>query len=113
MHLEQVRSLLSENHISPDNVQRLAPICEAWFEAEPGLTPFVFRSIFRELAWEWDDTQGIPTAWYAPFKERLLPLLRRVANLTPAKDQKELVASLEELTKTFRDCCSSARKPAG
>ncbi len=110
MYLEQLRSLLSEGGIAPDNVQRLAALCDEWFNAEPGLETFVFRSIFRELALEWDDPQGIPTARHTPFKEALLPQLRKVANLTPAKDQRELVASLESLAKSFHDCCSAARR---
>lgn len=74
-------SLLLDNGIAPGNAAEMAKLCDEWFQAEPSLASFVFRSILGELAKQWDDPQGVPTSKWAPFDSILLPKLKRAAML--------------------------------
>jgi len=86
-------------------VPALAQLAEAWFRDEPDLPSFVFRAIFQELSALWDDPQGIPTADYLPYENRLLPELLDTADLLIAGETPENLAHhLRALVETFRMC---------
>src|SRR5713226_4753623 len=98
MYADRLKSLLADGGITPGNVGRLSELCEKWFIDEASLTAYVLRSIFKELLRdrEWDDPQGIPTAEYTVFKEKLLPQLVRLSTNIPARSKEQSVAPLSD-----------------
>lgn len=110
MFPNQFTSLLDEGGITPGNIPRLATLLEEWYAASPSVTPFVLRAIFRELADEWDDPQGVPTERYLPFQSVLLPQLRRLATLLVSGNYEPLPAALDETVRVFHACCAAVRR---
>jgi hypothetical protein len=104
MYPSQLKLLLSNGGISPDNVRSALQICEDWFLQEPGLASFVFRAIFFELSESWKDPQGIPTAEYEKYRDGLLPELETLLGSLPTLSSDDVVVSLTNLLLSYRDC---------
>ena len=104
MYPTRFMQLLAEGKITPGNIRPLGELCNEWFAAEPSLLTFVLRSIFSELFADWDDQQGIPTALYSTFEQRLLPELRAIAPLAGSAHHAQLHESLERLVVAFHAC---------
>lgn len=97
--------LLLAEPFSPEMVGQAATLCDEWFAAEPSIPSFTLRAIFSELAGQWDDEQGVPSARFTPFREQLAPSLRQVVNeVVEGAPAKAVNDSLETLVRIFRDC---------
>jgi hypothetical protein len=73
MYMDRLRALLDEGGIVPGNVQRIVTLCKEWFLAEPNLTTFILRSMFGELARNWDDPQGVQSPNTPPSRKNCCP----------------------------------------
>jgi hypothetical protein len=104
-----LKSLLADGGISPENVQQLAQISEEWFKSEPILTSFVLRAVFKEVATDWDEEQGIPTAVYDAVKAALLPELKRLCNQLANSTAAQSAADLDGLVTAFHASMSAAK----
>jgi hypothetical protein len=106
MFPDQLMSLLEQGDLVPDTVPGLVSLSHNWFIADPGLTQFVLRAIFSELAHRWDDPQGVPMPAYAPFHDRLLPQLNEFVGHSVGTEEEP--GALARLVQVFRDCCVEA-----
>ena len=87
-----------------DTLRDTIVLCDDWYAAEPSLTTFVLRSIFRDLQLRgWDSQQGIPTAVYDPFQNGVLPHLLQIADILSATPAAEPVNELDALIVAYRD----------
>jgi hypothetical protein len=106
MSAAQLELLLTKGAVVGDRVRRAVSLCDAWFAAEPSLTTFVLRSIFRDLSGaEWDAPQGVETSKYKPFEDGVLPRLKQVVNILSTNPGAEPTADLDELVRAYRDFC--------
>jgi hypothetical protein len=110
MHAERLKSLLAEGGIAPARLPELAEHCDHWFMEDPGVATYVLWRMFDGLRRTWDDEQGVPTAEYSPFKERLLAALFMVAEQLAGNQHLQIAATLDELVKTYRECRIAADK---
>ena len=91
-----------------DTLRDTIVLCDDWYAAEPSLTTFVLRSLFRDLQCRgWDNQQGIPTAVYDPFKNGVLPHLLKIADILSATPAAEPVNEVDALVVAYRDSFSS------
>ena len=87
-----------------DTLRDAIVLCDDWYAAEPSLTTFVLRSIFRDLQLRgWDNQQGVPTAEYDPFQNGVLPHLVQIADILSATPAAEPVNELDALIVAYRD----------
>jgi hypothetical protein len=110
MYPTRFMQLLADGGIAPDNIRPLAELFNDWFAAEPNVLTFTLRSIFNDLFPDWDDQQGIPTAQYAVYEQRLLPELKAIAPLSGSGHSVHLQESLERLVKAYHGCRASDRR---
>jgi hypothetical protein len=104
MPAKKLKQLLCKGNVLADNLRDTITVCDDWYAAEPSLTTFVLRSIFRDLQFRgWDNQQGIPTAVYDPFQKGVLPHLLQIADILSAMPAAEPVNELDALIVAYRD----------
>ncbi len=101
---EQLKQLLASGTPVGTNLTAASAACDAWYLAEPSLSTFVLRAIFRHLLSDgFDDPQGIPTAVYQQFQNGMLPHIIRIIDTLVATPAAEPIGDLDTLTVAYRD----------
>jgi hypothetical protein len=86
------------------NLRDASALWDDWFAAEPSLTTFALRSLFRDLIDRgWDDPQGVPSPDYQRFAGGVLPVLNRIVGTLAVTPSAEPVDAVDELAVAYRD----------
>jgi hypothetical protein len=103
MFPQRLQQLLT-NPFSPDLARQGLTICNEWWQAQPCVVVFVLRTMFAEMTDRWEDEQGVETAQFEPFQQRLPPLILAVIDDLLAGSPKTSADNLEALVRAYQEC---------